>query len=140
MPTAEHSVTVCATAQRVWAVLLDKAENPGRYIPGCTASNILERDSGSFLCRLVTDRFDIVERVKILHDQQTVRFEVVDHPQYTGTLINRIEPELSSLGWPVVTFSLDWCLRTGVTENLDLSDVVRDALQRTKELAEAPPT
>ncbi len=136
MPNAEFSIPVCAKFERVWAVLQDKAEHPHRYLPGCTASEIIAREPDALLCRLITDRFDIVERIRIDSVHHTVCFELVEHPTYSGTLVNRVEEELSDEGWPVLTFILEWTTHPGLDGDIDLGDVVRAALLHTKDIAE----
>ena len=134
---ASYSIPVRASRDTLWAVLRDKAENPGRYIAGFIASEVLEKTGNSILCRLHTDRFDIIERITIDAAHRAVSFEMVDHPHYTGMLVNRIEPALSDDGYPVLTYAYDWELREGVSAADDLSDLVQNALQRAKTIAEA---
>lgn len=133
---ARYSIPVRASRDTLWAVLRDKAENPGRYIPGFIAAEIVEQTGDSLLCRLHTDRFDIVERITIDEAHLAVSFEMVDHPHYTGILVNRIETALSADGYPVLTYAYDWELREGVSDADDLSDIVQHALLRAKHIAE----
>lgn len=133
---ASFSTPVHTSIDTLWSVLRDKAENPGRYVPGFIESEILEKDSDSMLCRLHTDRFDILERITVDETTHTVYLELLDHPHYTGTLINKIEPELSTDGHPVVTYAYDWQRRAGVENVDDLTDVVQNALQLIKDIAE----
>ncbi len=136
MLKTSFAIAVHATHATLWQILLDKAENPGKYLPGFIESEILERTSKSTLCRLHTVDFDILERISVDKTIHTVTFEVVDHPQYTGRLINRIEPEPSPDGHPVLTYAMDWRLQPGASSNIDFSKIVHEALLRTKAIAE----
>ena len=133
---ASFSISVKASLDTLWSVLVDKAENPGRYVPGFIESEILERTPDGMLCRLHTDRFDIVERITVDESRHTVYFDLLDHPHYTGILINRIEDELSADGYPVLNYSYDWVQREGINNPDDMTDIVQTALQRTRDIAE----
>lgn len=136
MLKTSFAIAVRATYATLWKILLDKAENPGKYVPGFLESEILERTSESTLCRLCTVDFDILERISVNETIHTVTFEVVDHPQYTGRLVNRIEPEPSPDGHPVLTYAMDWHLKPGASSDSDFSKIVHEALLRTKAIAE----
>ncbi len=133
---ASFSIPVKAEMETLWSVLVDKAENPGRYVPGFIDSEILERTHESMLCRLHTDRFDILERITVDESTHKVSFDLLDHPHYTGILINRIEDELSEDGYPILNYSYDWVRREGIDNGDDMSDIVKTALQRTRDIAE----
>ncbi len=133
---ASFSTPVKASLDTLWSVLVDKAENPGRYVPGFIESEILERTADGMLCRLRTDRFNIVERITVNESSHMVSFDLLDHPHYTGILINRIEDELSKDGYPVLTYSYDWQQREGIDDADDMSDIVETALQRARNMAE----
>ena len=62
--------------------------------------------------------------------------DMLDHPHYTGLLINGIEKELSDDNRPVLSHAYDWEVREGVDDVDDLSDVVQAALHRAKTIAE----
>lgn len=136
MLKTSFAIAVHSTYATLWQILLDKAENPGKYVPGFIESDILERTSESTLCRLHTVDFDILERIRVDETLHTVTFEVVDHPRYTGQLINRIEPEPSPDGHPVLTYAMDWRLQPGASSDIDFSNIVHEALLRTKAIAE----
>ena len=133
---ASFSISVKASLDTLWSVLVDKAENPGRYVPGFIESEILERTPDGMLCRLHTDRFDIVERITVDESRHTVYFDLLDHQHYTGILINRIEYDLSAVGYPVLNYSYDWVQREGINNPDDMTDIVQTALQRTRDIAE----
>ncbi|MFT5134163.1 MAG: hypothetical protein ACI9SC_002636 [Gammaproteobacteria bacterium] len=133
---SSFSTPVKASIETLWSVLKDKAENPGRYVPGFIESEVLEQNADSMLCRLHTDRFDIVERITIDETNHTVYFDLLDHPDVTGLLTNKIEKALSEEGYPILSYAYDWQQRRSGEDADDMSDIVQNALQRAKEFAE----
>ena len=133
---ASFSTPIRASVETLWSVLKDKAENPGRYVPGFIESEVLERNPDNMLCRLYTDRFDIVERITVDEDNHAVYFDLLDHPDVIGLLINKIEKEPSVDGYPILSYAYDWQQRQSSGEAGDMSNIVQNALQRAKEIAE----
>jgi hypothetical protein len=133
---ASFSTPVKASIETLWSVLKDKAENPGRYVPGFIASEVIEQNDNNMLCRLHTDRFDIVERITVDETNHAVYFDLLDHPDVTGLLTNKIEKELSVEGYPILSYAYDWQLRRTGGDADDMSDIVKNALHRAKEIAE----
>jgi hypothetical protein len=90
-----HQITfkteVHATRETVWQLLLDKVENPAVYIPGAVETKILERYDDGLLREVRTRKFNFMERITIDENHGEIRCFVINHPQITGWLINRIE-------------------------------------------------
>lgn len=142
MPKASHSVRVHAPLARLWALLLDKIENPAKYVPGVQAVEILERQPGFTLRRMKTADFEVVERITVFEKRHEIDFVLVDHPLYAGQVRNKIEelvetdrPDLSLK----LSIALDWRRMDGQPDDLDMTDAVRQAVEQTKTLAETEP-
>jgi len=139
MPKASHSVTVHAPIQRLWAVLLDRIERPGRTVAGVTGVEILERQPGYVLRRMLMGDDELVERITVFEKRHEIDFVLVDHPVYAGQVVNRIEElyETQEPGLPLrLTFALDWRRKDGKPDQADMSEAIRRAVERAKELAE----
>ncbi len=139
MPKASHSVRVHAPLERLWALLLDKIENPGKYVPGVQAVEILERQPGFTLRRMRTAELEVVERITVFEKRHEIDFVLVDHPLYAGQVVNRINAlvETDQPGLSLeLTFSLDWRRKDGKADEADRHDAVRLAVEHMKNLAE----
>ncbi|GAB5471558.1 MAG: hypothetical protein Kilf2KO_45880 [Rhodospirillales bacterium] len=139
MPKASHTVEVKASLERLWALLLDKIEQPQRYVPGVVKVEILDRQPGFTLRRMKTEAFTAVERITVFEKRHEIDFVLVDHPLYAGQVVNRIEQLYDSQqpGLPLnLTFALDWRRTDGQPDRLDMNDAIRAAVEQTKSLAE----
>ena len=135
MPHATFSSKVIAPEKKVWWLLLDKVENPGKYLPGVIRSQILERSKEGVLRKTKTSAFEVKERITIDEHKKEVVFILVDHPRYAGRVINQITPS-ENKGEVTLTFTLDWKPKGGKEDTEDLLPAVRKAVLQTKELAE----
>lgn len=140
MPQASHSVMVRAPLERLWGLLLDKIERPQDYLPEVREVEILERQPGYLLRRMRVAEMELVERVTVFEKRHEVDYVLVDHPVYAGQVVNRIEElyETEEPGLPLrLTFALDWRRKDGKPDEEDLGAAIRQAVERTKALAEA---
>ncbi|WP_421707666.1 AtaL-like protein [Algihabitans sp.] len=136
MPFATHTEEVAASVATLWRLLVDKIENPEPYLPGVRSIDILERTADHTLRHLITDQLDLTERITKDARRLEVTFTLVDHPRYRGKVLNRIEPggagEANRL-----TFTIDWHEFGSQDRGGEhLQGVLRDAVRRTKALAE----
>lgn len=82
---------VNARLETVWNLLLDKAENPQKYIPQSVEEvKVLERYKDGLLRLMETSEVHIKERITVDEQTKEVTFTLLDHPVYTGKLINKI--------------------------------------------------
>jgi hypothetical protein len=141
MPYATFSTPVNAPLATVWALLLDKIEDPQRYISAVQHSAIRERFSDGVLREMQTAQMQLTERITIDESSHTISFTLVDHPQFSGAIRNTvaIDPQAPETA-TVLTFTLDWSDRqpgsTGESETA-LAATLKQALLDTKALAEA---
>ena len=136
MPKASHSVQVKAPVDTVWRLLLDKIENPGAYVPGVTAVQILERQPGYVVRQMTAGGIEVTERITAFARSHEVDYVLLDHPVYAGQVVNRIEPPLQPGLSCTLTFTLDWRRKDGQPDRLDLQPNIVQAVEATKALAE----
>lgn len=139
MPKASHSLIVNAPLSRLWKLLADGVSDPGSFLPGVKAVEILERQPGFLLRRLRTADYEVVERITFFERRHEIDFVLEDHPHYAGQSRQRIE-ELYETDRPglslTLTLSVDWRRRDRLDDDLDLDDSLRTAAERLKALAE----
>ena len=136
MPEAQHSEVVDATPDVVWELLVDKMENPSKYVPGVQECRILRKDGPySMRRRMKTAEFEVEEEITADPERRSVDFVLVDHPFYTGKVNNIVT--LGPNEETTLTFHLQWIEKEGVDPpTLDPQEAVRKAVVHTKELAE----
>lgn len=110
MPNVTCSQAVEADIQSIWRVFLDKVEHPQRYMAHVLETRFVE-DQPDYVIREI-DTEDMTLREKITLDERLgeVKFELIDHPLFTGHVLHAIIPPVPDLknGLPVVTLTMDW--------------------------------
>jgi hypothetical protein len=139
MPQARFAESVNASVDTIWRLLEDKVEHPARYVPGVAESAILERFPGGVVRTMRLPHGPVTERITLDRDARLVTFALIDHPQWHGSVINRIDPAPSGGdGAPVLVFEMDWRPHDPSTAPaLDMNPTIRQAVLHTKALAEA---
>ena len=88
---ASYSIPVNATREFVWEVLLDKMQNPGRYMPYVVEDlKVLERYDDGVLRKVKTPEMHVTERVTVDEKAGKVTYEIVNYPQFTVTFMNQV--------------------------------------------------
>jgi Domain of unknown function (DUF1857) len=110
MRQVSFSAKVHATRETVWQLLVDKVEKPAGYIPGVTDVKIVERYDDGVLREVRTQGMVMKERVTLDEAHGEVRYLLLEHPLFSGQVINRVVPtSVQNPVAPVVlTISLDW--------------------------------
>ena len=83
-------VVVHADHETLWNLLLDRVENPGRYIPGVTEGRIIEK-TGHVTVREMKLHGELVkERITVFPYEGKIQHELLEHPQFTGTIVTKV--------------------------------------------------
>ncbi|HJV33730.1 AtaL-like protein [Geomonas sp.] len=83
-------VLVHAEHETLWKILMDRLENPGRYLPGVSEANILERNEGEVVREMKLHGDLVKERIMIRPHGAELRHELLEHPQFTGFIVTKI--------------------------------------------------
>lgn len=120
----------------LWNVLMDNIVHPERYLPGITNYKILKK-TGKEIIRSVKTRFgEFVERIVIDFKNLEISFSLLNHPDFTGTLISKIIPPPEKGGLVLLTFISDWKPKRQGLESNGFLPNPKEALEATKKLAE----
>lgn len=152
MPYATYSTPVNASMETIWNLLLDKAQNPERYIPyKVDFLKIHEKFDNGLLREIKTPEMHMTERVTWNKDTGEVIFSVENHPIYKGVILNTVKPPAENHftneggNLPMLTFTMDL---KPVGENAEESpdanwfkhaaqpEMIRAAVLHVKELME----
>lgn len=88
---AAYSIPVNTTREAVWEILLDKMQNPGRYMPYVVEElKVLERYNDGVLREVKTPEMHVKERVTVDEKAGKVTYDIVNYPQFTVTFINQV--------------------------------------------------
>ena len=135
MPRAVEKVLVKAPKDTVWELLLDKAENPQRYLEGILDFRVLGRGEGWLRRELqLEDAQWLRETVRIEPDRGELTFHLEDHPVFEGRVVNRLEP--TGPDTVALTFEMDWGAKPGVRPADCPVALIHGAIERTKAIAE----
>lgn len=108
---ATWSTPVNAPVEKIWAHLLDKMENPHKYIPyQVEFYKVWEKyPDGGILREIKTSEMHMKERTYVNKEEGSVTFHIIDHPLFSGTILNKVTPpEVHQSGsFPIVTYTID---------------------------------
>jgi len=140
META-FTTPVHAREETVWKILMDKVQNPQKYVPGIRECRILDTFPGGLLREVSTGSVTFRERVSIDADIGEVTFTLIDHPLFSGTVINRAggTSRQSPVAPTMLTFIVDWTRREGSSGTAELQEIaagIRRAALAVKDAAE----
>lgn len=135
------STPVHARLETVWNILLDKAEHPDRFIPGVEQVSISDRFEGGFIRQMKTQGMEITERIIIDAEGGEIRFELLEHPLFSGFIVNRVVPtsRQSPVAPQTLTFQVEWIPKTDEADRSlreEMTSAVQQAVLVVKELAE----
>ncbi len=141
MRQVTYSAEVHAPREILWRLLLDKVENPAGYIPGVIEARILERYDNGVLRQIRTQGMTVKERVSINEAIGEVRYLLLEHPLFSGQVINRVvAASVQNPAAPVVlTITVDWGPKDEKAEKIiqeDLPAQIQREVLSLKEKAE----
>lgn len=132
-----HSERVRCSQERLWDLLLEKAQHPERTIKQVTESKILQKYDDGFLREMTAVGMNIKERITINEKAREIKFTLVDNAEFDGYFLNKIEGNDGEL---VLTYLQDWTPKDkNATKDFDLQflPVMKNAVLAMKKLAEA---
>jgi len=136
MPDCRERTLVGAPLETVWAVLMDKAEHPHRYIEGVLDARVLERGDGWIRRELeLPGAVFLEERVEVDEARRQVRFTLERHPDYRGHVVNHLRPTADPASCEL-DFEMRWEALGGQPDDQAAVDLLRCAIQRTRAISE----
>jgi Domain of unknown function (DUF1857) len=110
MPKLDTHVAIDADLQTIWRVLLDRIENPDRYVQGVESYEFVENTDDYAVRDLNIGGLILREKISINEEQGEVRYQLVDHPLYAGDVINALIPAdpKDPKAKNVVQFRMNW--------------------------------
>ena len=125
-----YSCEVHAALDTVWKLLIEKVEQPQSYMPGVVQSRILQHYGNGVLREVKGEGMLIKEKVVIDKAHGEVHYFLLEHPLFTGRVVNRVVP--SSVQNPMapqlLTIEVDWTPKDEQAEQL-VQTAVPDQIQ-----------
>jgi len=141
MRQISFSANVLAPVETLWELLLKRVEHPNEYLPGIEEVRIVERQ-GDMLVREVSGRgLFIKERVTIDKGKREIRYLLLEHPLFSGTVTHRLVPlsRQSPVAPVQLTMVANWVPRNDEAEGLivkRMSAAIQQEILSIKEEAE----
>ncbi|WP_225895678.1 AtaL-like protein [Dendronalium phyllosphericum] len=102
------SSPVNAPLAKVWEMMLDKVENPGRYNPVAYDYKIVERYNNGVLRQMKAANMTVKEIITWDETTREIRHVLVDNPYFFGEAINAVVQPSNSKDPLLLSYSLDW--------------------------------
>ena len=83
-------VMVHAEHDTLWNLLLDRLQHPERYLQGVTEARIVEKTDELISREFKLHGKPVKERISIDPHAGELRHELLEHPQFTGTIVTRV--------------------------------------------------
>ncbi|GFO61577.1 hypothetical protein GMST_39020 [Geomonas silvestris] len=81
---------VHAEHDTLWNLLLDRLQNPERFIPGVTESRIVEKAGNVCIRELMLHGERVREKITVHPYESQIHHELLEHPQFTGTIVTKV--------------------------------------------------
>jgi hypothetical protein len=83
-------VSVHSEHETLWKLLMDRVQNPERYLPGVSEVRFLEQSDEVMVRELKLHGEVVRERIVIKPFEGELRHELLEHPQFTGVIVTKI--------------------------------------------------
>jgi len=126
-------ITINATKEKVWEILLDKIYNPEVYIPGIEEFELTERAENEIIRTLYTEMDDVVELIIIQPETSEITTSLVRHSFMKGALVQRIEESEEGV---LLVFEQNREITLEELKDLDMQPALDAAVLQIKEKVE----
>lgn len=92
MLTTTIRTIVHAQWETIWDLLRDRIENPQHYQPHVVYSEVIERSAKWVVREMKLQDMVIRERITLNDGEKEIHSELLEHPQFEGTIVTRLVP------------------------------------------------
>lgn len=135
MSTIKFStVSINAPAQEIWNILIDRIFHPQKYLPGVLEYSLQEQ--GQILIRkMQTTLGEVIERIIIDVKNRIITSELIEHPEFEGSTVNKILPTEEQTNFSLIAFIKNWSPKDPENNNGEFTSI-KEELLVTKKIAE----
>jgi len=136
------SAEVHAPFETIWKLLIDRIEHPQEYFPGAETARIVERHGDEVIREVKANGVALRERVTIDRNAFEIRYTLLEHPLFSGTVTHKAVPfaRQSPVSPVQLTMVVDWVPKSEEAERTILENMPSEIQQEVlslKEKAEA---
>ena len=133
-----YSETINCSPEKLWGVLLEKAQHPERTIKEISQSKILQKYSDGFLREMTAVGMVIKERITVDENSHEIKFSLVDNEAFDGYFLNKMETKDNGL---ILTYLQDWRPKNNSKKDFDSQfyPVLKNAVIAMKNMTESKP-
>jgi hypothetical protein len=135
-----HSEKINCTREKLWKLLLDKAEHPEKTIREVQEAKILQKYDDGFLREMSAAGLKIRERIIIDQKVGQIKFILVDNEELDGYFLNKIENKNGQL---ILTYLQNWTPKDqNAKQDFDQQfyPILKNAVLAIKKIAEKTST
>jgi hypothetical protein len=141
MRQISFSANIFAPVEMLWELLLRRIEHPNEYLPGIKEVRISERQGDVLVREVSGNGLFIRERVTIDRLKREVRYLLMEHPLFSGTVTHRLVPlsRQSPVAPVLLSMVANWVPRNEEAEGLivkTMSSAIQQEILSIKEQAE----
>lgn len=142
MRQISFSAEVHAPFETLWELLLERIEHPKEYLPGAGDARIIERHDDFLVREVRAHGLVLKEEVTVDKGKGEIRYLLLEHPLFSGTVIQRAVP--ASRQSPVspvhLSMVVDWVPKNEEAERIIVETMpseIQQEVMSIKEEAEA---
>lgn len=135
METISHSEMVHAPLSDVWKHLLYKIDNPQYFVPHVSEVEILEKNEEATIRKMMVampaQTMTIIEKITAV--PYCVKFEIIEHPTFTGYVENYAE--LIDANTTCLTYVMQWHNKL-LNTSANNAEILEAAVNKSKQYIE----
>lgn len=128
-----YQLPVDAPLDAVWEVLVDKVNQPEKYVSGVESVEAEKLSDGRTLRTMLRNDLTVKEVIEVDEKKRLTRFELKDHKYYNGHIENTI---FERDGDVILTYELQWEAHAGPEDFESTRAWFDQAVWGTKKAAE----
>ena len=138
MLSYSFSTPVNASMEQIWTLLVDKIENPQRYVKSVKKFQILEKYQDGVLRLMESGGMKLKERITVDESNREIKFALVDNELFSGEIINKITTSETD-NTLTLTFTQNWQPLKAEAQKIseeEMAQAIKNAVLHTKDIAE----
>lgn len=140
MLSHSFSTPVNASMEKLWTLLVDKIENPQRYVKSVEKSQVLEKYQDGILREMEAGGMKLKERITVDETNREIKYTLVDNALFSGEVINKIDVSETENSL-ILTFTQNWQPLNAQSQKVseeEMAQTIKKVVLYIKELAEKP--
>ncbi len=135
MSTVKYStMSINAPTQEIWDILIDRIFHPKKYLPGVLEYSLQEQGQ-TLIRKMQTTLGEVIERIVIDVKNLIITSELIEHPEFEGSTVNKIIPTEETTNFSLISFIKNWIPKDPENSHGEFT-TIKEELLITKKIAE----